>query len=220
MSAEIDAFATSPAFEAADSPYLIVDRKLRICAVNPAYETATAYPRTVLLGEQLFDVFPDNPRLPDADGVANLSASLETVFRTGGRDRMSLQRYDVRDRHAPERFVRKLWRPVNSPISDERGRTVAVLHHVEDVTDFFPPISEDLRRQVDTLREALDTNRHISVAIGLVMAATGADRGAAFQLLLKQSQNSNRKLREIAVELVAQHEQRFTKSVPPRPQPG
>jgi AmiR/NasT family two-component response regulator len=40
------------------------------------------------------------------------------------------------------------------------------------------------------------------------MAATGVDRDAAFQLLLKQSQSSNRKLRDIASDLVAQHVRR------------
>lgn len=249
MTAEIEAFSTAPAFEATASPYLIVDRNLRICAANEAYESATTHPRRLLIGEKLFDVFPDNPGDPAADGVAKLSESLETVLRTGRRHRMSIQRYDVHDLSNPDGFLYKVWAPVNSPIRDDRGRTIAVLHHVEDVTELFPQVeangermhaergrrdwvallesarhqrevSQELSRQVETLREAVDSNRAISVAIGLLMAATGADRDAAFELLRRQSQSSNRKLRDVAAELVAQHERRAPQTPELRPPVG
>jgi hypothetical protein len=123
----------SPWFQAASGPYLLVDTDLRIRGVNPAYERATAHPRSRLIGEQLFDVFPDNPDDPAADGVAKLSGSLELVFRTGVRHWMGVQRYDVPDLHERGSFVYKVWVPVNSPVKDG-GKTVAALHHVRDVT--------------------------------------------------------------------------------------
>jgi hypothetical protein len=115
------------------TPYLVVDTGLRIRAVNRAYEDATGLPRAVLVGEQLFEAFPDNPADPGADGVANLSRSLDSVFTHGAADWMGVQRYDVPDGRAGS-FVPKLWAPVNSPII-EHGRTVGALHHVEDVTE-------------------------------------------------------------------------------------
>lgn len=115
------------------APYLIVDADLRIRAVNQAYEQATAHPRSWLTGERLFDVFPDNPAEPAADGVANLSDSLDLVFSRGTRHWMGVQRYDVPDLMDRRAFVHKVWVPVNSPIKDG-GKTVAVLHHVQDVT--------------------------------------------------------------------------------------
>jgi hypothetical protein len=36
-----------------------------------------------LAGERLFDVFPDNPDDPPADGVSNLYASLRIAAETG-----------------------------------------------------------------------------------------------------------------------------------------
>ena len=87
----------SPWFQAPWAPYLLVDADLRIRAVNRAYEQATAHPRAWLAGERLFEVFPDNPADPVADGVANLSKSLEFVFRRGTRHWMGVQRYDVPD---------------------------------------------------------------------------------------------------------------------------
>jgi PAS fold len=116
------------------SPYLVVDTDLRIRAVNRAYELATGHARSLLVGEHLFAAFPDNPADPGADGVANLSRSLESVFRHGAPNWMGVQRYDVPDVESAGTFVHKLWAPVNSP-SRERGRTVGALHHVEDVTD-------------------------------------------------------------------------------------
>jgi len=129
-------------FKANWAPYLLVDADLRIRGVNPAYERATAHARSWLVGERLFDVFPDNPADPAADGVANLSSSLERVFRTGARHWMGVQRYDVPDPYVPGSFVYKVWAPVNSPVKDG-GRTVAVLHHVQDVTAVLSRADED-----------------------------------------------------------------------------
>ena len=126
----------SPWFYRSDSPYLIVDTDLRIRAANSSYALATGHPRSVLVGERLFDVFPDNPADPAADGVARLSASLESVFRHQRRHWMGLQRYDVPDRDRPGRFRYKVWAPANSPI-EQHGRTVGAVHHPEDVTAVF-----------------------------------------------------------------------------------
>lgn len=127
------AIESAPWFAQGHGPYLLLDPELRIRAVNGAYARATAHFPDMLLGEYLFDAFPDNPADAHADGVAKLSASLERVFRRGHRDWMAFQRYDVRDRRAPERFVLKIWAPVNLPVK-QSGRTVGILHHVQDVT--------------------------------------------------------------------------------------
>lgn len=62
--------------------------------VNRAYLTATRTQRAIV-GRPVFDVFPDNPDDPSADGVANLRRSLETVVSSGRTDTMALQRYDI-----------------------------------------------------------------------------------------------------------------------------
>lgn len=125
-------------FQADWVPYLLADADLRIRAVNAAGERVSGLPRDCLIGEPLFDVFPDNPANPHADGVANAAASLESVFRRGTRHWMGVQRYDAPDRRNPGEFIYKVWTPVNSPIKDGK-RTVAVLNHVQDVTHVVPP---------------------------------------------------------------------------------
>lgn len=145
-------------FQTQWAPYLLADTNLRIRAVNAAYERASGHPRESLLGEALFDVFPDNPANPEADGVANASASLEWVLRHGARHWMGVQRYDSPDLSRPGEFIYKVWTPVNSPIKDGK-RTVAVLHHVQDVTRAVPakpahvayPQLSELRRRAEVL---------------------------------------------------------------------
>lgn len=119
-------------FRAADKPYLVVDAALRINAVNAAYEAATGRPSESLIGEWMFEAFPDNPADPHG-GAVNLSASFEHVLRHGLRHWMGVQRYDVPG-SAEGEFVYKEWVPVNSPLVHD-GRVVGAIHHVEDVTD-------------------------------------------------------------------------------------
>ncbi|MEE6175093.1 PAS domain-containing protein [Mycobacterium sp. 050134] len=138
------------------APNLLVDGDLRIRAVNHAYEQVTAHPRDALVGRMLFDTFPDNPSDPHADGVANVSASIELVFRRGARHWIGVQRYDIPDRQASGEFVYRVWTPVNSPIHDE-GKTVAVLHHVQDVTRVVPPPPATASVKLAQLRNAAET---------------------------------------------------------------
>lgn len=121
-------------FEASDHPGLLLKPGpgLQIVDINDAYAAATMTQRSKLAGEKLFDMFPDNPDDPAADGVSKLYNSLKTVAETGQAHTMALQRYDVRDPNGL--FVAKYWQPRNSPIHDDNGRLLFILHHVEDVT--------------------------------------------------------------------------------------
>lgn len=128
-------------FSGSPRPYLLLDRSLRIAAANQAYLEATGRTKDELNGRQVFDAFPDNPADPDANGVANLGASLEKVLRTGRLDRMWVQRYDVPGTTPGDPFVLKYWSPVNHPVREHRsGPVVGIVHHVEDVTSLWAPL--------------------------------------------------------------------------------
>jgi len=60
----------------------------------------------------------------------------------------------------------------------------------------------ELAREVAGLRRALETRATIEQAKGIVMAATGCDPDAAFDVLVRQSQHENRKLHDVAEDLV------------------
>lgn len=124
-------------FESAPGLYLVLTPALKIVAVSDAYLKATMTERRAILGRSLFEVFPDNPEDPSADGVRNLKASLERVRQQRTLDTMPLQKYDIRRPDSEGGgFEERFWSPFNSPVLDERGDLLYIIHRVEDVTTF------------------------------------------------------------------------------------
>ena len=121
-------------FEAAATPLLLIDPGpgLHIVDANQVYAAATMIDAGKVAGEKMFDVFPDNPDDPLADGVANLFSSLRIVVETGRPHAMAIQRYDVRDPNGT--FVERYWQPLNSPVRNEAGDLAFILHQVLDAT--------------------------------------------------------------------------------------
>jgi PAS domain-containing protein len=122
-------------FGSSQIPYLALDPRpgLHIIDINEAYAHATMTTRAMVVGRLLFDVFPDNPDDPLADGVSNLYASLRAAVDSRRPNTMPIQRYDIRD--VDGRFVERHWRQFNTPVFDAEGRLNYLLHHVEDVTE-------------------------------------------------------------------------------------
>jgi AmiR/NasT family two-component response regulator len=65
-----------------------------------------------------------------------------------------------------------------------------------------------LLREIAGLREAMESRATIEQAKGIIMGSTGCDPDAAFTVLIEQSQHQNRKLREVAEELVRSRHRR------------
>lgn len=220
-----------PVFVESDAALLVVDGDLVIRAVNPAYLQATIRSKDELVGVPMFEAFPDNPDDPNADGVAKLSASFQLVFSRSTRDRMALQRYDIRAHDPRDGFLRRFWHPVNSPLHDERGRTLGALHHVEDVTEVLEPLlagqdrlpghipqplwestvtalaRETLahvqtRTERDQLRQALDSRIVLEQAKGVIMAVRHCSPDEAFERLRHWSRSSNRRIHDVAREVI------------------
>jgi signal transduction histidine kinase len=124
-------------FESLPGLYLILTHELHIAAVSDAYLDATRTRRPEILDRHIFDVFPDNPGDPAANGVSNLRRSLEIVLEHERADSMAVQKYDIALPDAEGGgFEERYWSPVNSPVFDAHGRIAYVVHRVEDVTDF------------------------------------------------------------------------------------
>src|SRR5580698_462788 len=124
-------------FEAAPGLYLVLAPDLRIVAVSDAYLRATMTSRDEILGRGIFEVFPDNPDDPQASGVNNLRASLNSVLEFGRTDTMAVQKYDVRRPDSEGGgFDGRYWSPQNSPVLGRDGRVHFIIHRVEDVTEF------------------------------------------------------------------------------------
>jgi signal transduction histidine kinase len=122
-------------FESAPASYLALAPDLTIIGVTDAYARATMQQREHMVGRALFEVFPDNPDDPAADGVHNLRASLDVVSRDKVPHTMAVQKYDIRRPDADGGgFEERYWSPVNTPVLDDRGELRYIIHAVEDVT--------------------------------------------------------------------------------------
>lgn len=121
-------------FESLPGLYLILTKDLNIVTASDAYLQATMTRRDDIRGRPLFEVFPDNPDDPSADGVANLRSSLRRVIQNQTPDTMAIQKYDVR--RADGTFEERFWSPINSPVLGENGELELIIHRVEDVTEF------------------------------------------------------------------------------------
>ena len=117
--------------ESAPGLYLVLTPELDIVGVSDSYLRATMTRRDDILGRGIFDVFPDNPQDPTADGVRNLRASLGRVRRDLVADTMPVQKYDVR-RPASEggEFEVRYWSPMNSPVLGPGGELRYIIHRV------------------------------------------------------------------------------------------
>ncbi|MER6615749.1 PP2C family protein-serine/threonine phosphatase [Streptomyces xantholiticus] len=175
-------------FAATPSPYLVLGPDLVILDVNAAYCHATRRSREDLVGQYLFDAFPDNPADPHADGVRNLSASLHRVLRSGEPDTMAVQKYDIPVPDRSGAFEERWWSPINTPVLGPDGQVAWIIHRVEDVTEFVLSHSahgqpgqaltkwqameaelygraQELQRLNEQLRHAHDRERMVAVTL-------------------------------------------------------
>lgn len=131
-------------FESAPGCYLVLEpERYEIVAASDAYLAATMTEREAILGRSIFDVFPDDPDDPQANGVEKLRASFEQVKAERRADVMAVQRYPIR-RPAAEGggFEERFWSPINSPVFGPDGELAYIIHRVEDVTPFMRHMRE------------------------------------------------------------------------------
>lgn len=61
---------------------------------------------------------------------------------------------------------------------------------------------EELEHDVENLQIAVESNRHIGAAVGIVMARLQLQEDEAFAVLKRISQCTNTKLRDVATEII------------------
>jgi len=199
----------------------IVDQAL---LVIPGVEAAGI---TVVRGEQFRTVAPSEPYVREVDSIQYglrsgpcVDAILEeTTFRTGDLEgdprwpafgQRAAAVAGVRSMLALRLFFADF---------DESDRTVSSLNLYSKQRDSFDDRSVLLgsifaahaavavagaqaQQQIDTLRQAQQSNREIGMAMGVLMSRHGLTQDQAFALLRTASQHSHRKLRDIASDVV------------------
>ncbi len=187
-------------FESAPGLYLVLDADaphFTILAVSEAYLRATMTERHAIVGRGLFDVFPDNPDDPGATGTRNLRASLDRALAGRTADAMAVQKYDIR-RPASEGggFEERYWSPVNSPVLGPDGGVAAIIHRVEDVTEFVrlkqrgteqTRLTEELRHRAGRMEaEVFQRAQQLQEVNQQLRASNAALREAQDQLVRKE----------------------------------
>ena len=123
-----------PVFNTQTGANLLLGPDLRIGAASDDYLAATLTERATLVGQFIFDAFPDNPGAPEANAVANLRASLAQVMATRQPHEMAPQHYDVPDRSQPGRSVERHWLLRHTPVLDAAGQVQFIIQSVQDIT--------------------------------------------------------------------------------------
>jgi len=124
-------------FRMTPSPTLILkvdSPHFTIMGANLAYKEVTNLQDEDVIGQGIFDVFPDNPNDPDyTDGTKFLRESFERVLKTKEKDIIPLLKYDIPIRGTDE-FEVRYWQPKNIPVLNDLGEVEYILHVAIDVT--------------------------------------------------------------------------------------
>ncbi|MFU8896683.1 MAG: PAS domain S-box protein [Gammaproteobacteria bacterium] len=126
-------------FESAPGCYLVLTPGIyEIVAVSEAYLRATNTTREQLAGQELFEVFPDDPARPDPGAAARLRTSLERVTRDKRADVMGVECFPIPQ---PESqgggFEERFWSITHAPVMAPDGKVAFIIHRVEDVTEYL-----------------------------------------------------------------------------------
>ena len=145
-------------FELVTDLYIILSTDLIILDVNRALEKASMRTKEQLIGHYLFEVFPDNPNDKTANGVSNLSKSLQSVLTQKKSHTMAVQKYDIQ---RPDGiFEVRYWSPVNTPVLNSENEIEYIIHRVQDVTEYMllkkendtrDLLTEGLQKKVDEM---------------------------------------------------------------------
>ncbi|RYY19326.1 MAG: PAS domain-containing protein [Cytophagaceae bacterium] len=123
-----------PVFNALPGANLLLTPDWVIVGASDDYLAATLTQRATLVGQFIFDAFPDNPQAPQAQAVASVRAALTAVLATRLPHTMAPQHYDVPDPARPGQFVERHWLPVHTPVLDAAGQVQFIIQSVQDLT--------------------------------------------------------------------------------------
>jgi PAS domain S-box-containing protein len=118
-------------FESAAGLYVVFDRELRIVAASDAYLRATGTRREQVVGQTLFDAFPENPHAQES--AHQLAREMYgRVFAGGPPESLSMKRYDVPRKEGG--YEERYWDVETMPVPAANGRVAYVMSRLVDVT--------------------------------------------------------------------------------------
>ncbi len=119
-------------FAKAPSPFVLVDRELRMLWANEAYLKVTGRTRDQIIGRVMTEEFPAEP---NSISDQMLRSSFDRVFDSGEVDHLPLIPYPIAQ---PDGTTEnKYWSATHTPITGADGRVQFVLQNTHDVTTLY-----------------------------------------------------------------------------------
>ncbi len=125
--------------------YLILDKDLVIQTASDDYLAVTGTRREEIVGNFVFDIFPDNPQLPGVKQAENLKASMQEVLKSRKANRIFGLRYDIPKPDGT--FDQRFWDIVDTPIINNDNEVVGLIHHTTDVSELARERQEASRNE-------------------------------------------------------------------------
>lgn len=122
------------AFKYMPGAVALLSPELVILDVSNGYVDAAGRGPGEIIGRNILEAFPENPRDPDDTGPRDLRASLEEVLESGEPDFVNPTRYDVEDSVHPGEFEQRYWAIANVPVCAPDGKVCMIIHMAQEVT--------------------------------------------------------------------------------------
>ncbi|KAB0680802.1 sensor histidine kinase [Aureimonas leprariae] len=177
-------------FASIPSPYMVLDARFNYVAANRAYSDVVKLAPERLIGNNLFELFPN-----DGEEGQRLRRSLQSVLDTGKSNTIAFIPYAIPRPEAEGGGTEtRYWTAVHTPLRGPDGGTAFVLQNTVDVTelvhsragadggslDMLQRAREAERAYRDTLAESEEFRRLFAQAPGMIAVFEGADHLLAF----------------------------------------
>lgn len=164
-----------------------------------SFEEASTAPRGAFPGRPRGDILGD--MATDPGPSADLQSQINDLVRQVTTNRASI---DALVRRADASEHRADASEVRADAAETRADALEARAQVD--RDMIADLQRDgvlTQQHAAQMDEALKSSRTIGAAIGIIMASRRLGEAEAFEVLRAVSQNSNRKLRDLAADLVA-----------------
>lgn len=116
-------------FDDLSLPVMILDRKFHFRYVNDAYLEELDRRREELIGEYVFDAFPETPE--------RIESLLEPWRRTLEGEVTSLESLPFKVEWQDGTVEERVWQATQDPIRDEDGKVIGLMQRTQDITERY-----------------------------------------------------------------------------------
>lgn len=163
--------------------------EMTILDVNDSFLRTVSLTREGMIGKELFEVFSDNPDDAEDTGIEALRGSVARALTTGQPQVLPMQRFPIKKTLANGEtiFEERFWSASNTPIYDEDGRMLCILHTTVEITKQVQAeaaLKRSERHAVEAARHAEEERNRLDTVLEVVPVGIAvADANGAFQLV-------------------------------------